>query len=369
MTYVVDRAGARGDSVGRSDSATSVPDTMRGMSEAPQPVVASRDEPHDHGTRAAIDGAFAVLVGLLAVVQARINGELALAIGSGFEAAAWSFATGLVVIAVIVSALPGARAGVRRMRAAFRPPASAPWWILLGGLGGATFVAAQGLVVPVTGVALFTIAVVAGQSANSLVVDKFGIGPGGRRPVTVPRVVAAGLAVTGVVVAVSGELDSGVVAAGLLAFALIAGGAIALQQGVNGRVAVVARTPLPATLVNFSLGFASLFVVASVLEVVDGAAFTAPPAPWHEPVLWLGGPIGVAFVMVAAFAVRGLGVLVFSLLTIVGQLVGGVVVDLIAPVPGEAGVGGHTVAAVILSIAATVLAFLGGRRAAGRMPV
>lgn len=339
---------------------------MQHMS-ASEPTVVVPHEPHDHGAKAVVDGAFALLVGLLAVVQARINGQLALVVGSGIEAAVWSFAIGLLVIIVVVAVVPSARAGVRRLYRAVVPTRMVPWWIFLGGLGGATFVASQGLVVPVTGVALFTIAVVAGQSANSLLVDKLGIGPGGPRPVTWARVVAAALAVAGVFLAVSGELADGVAAVGLLAFALVAGGAIALQQGVNGRVAVLARSPLPATLVNFTLGFTALLIVAGVIEGFDDVAFNPPPAPWTDPVLWLGGPIGVAFVMVAAFAVRRLGVLVFSLITIVGQLLGGVLVDIIAPVPGGTGVSVQTVAAVVLSIAATVLAFLGGRRAAGRM--
>lgn len=337
------------------------------MSEAPESVVESLDEPHDHGFRAVIDGALAILVGLLAVIQARINGELALVVGSGIEAAVASFGSGLLLIAVIVLVVPSARAGTRRLLHAVRVHPRVPLWTFLGGLGGATFVASQGLVVPTTGVALFTIAVVAGLSGNSLVADKYGIGPGGRRPVTWPRVVAALVAVSGVGLAVSGELGNGEVAVGLLLFAIFAGATVAVQQGLNGRVAVLAGTPLPAALVNFIVGFTALLAVATVIEAFDSQAFTAPPTPWAEPVLWLGGPIGVAFVVVAAFAVRGLGVLVFSLLTIVGQLVGGVLVDLVAPVPGDAGLTWQTIAAVLLSMAATLLAFLGSRRSPGTM--
>lgn len=120
-----------------------------------------------------------MLVGLLAVIQARIgNGELALVVGSGIEAAVASFGSGLLLIVVIVLSVPSARAGTRRLAHAARVPPKVPIWTFLGGLGGATFVAAQGLVVPTTGVALFTIAIVAGLSGNSLVADKYGIGPG-----------------------------------------------------------------------------------------------------------------------------------------------------------------------------------------------
>ncbi|MFM2438876.1 MAG: hypothetical protein RLZ55_1701 [Actinomycetota bacterium] len=320
------------------------------------------DQARDHGVKAWIDGIGAVLVGVLSVVQARINGELALQVGSGTEAAVISFATGLLMIAVIVAVVPSGRRGAARVGQALRGTPRTPLWTFLGGLGGATFVASQGLVVPATGVALFTVAVVAGLTANSLVADRLGVGPGGPRPVTWPRVAAAAIAVAGVVLAVSGQFGHGEVHIALLTLAFLAGAAVALQQGVNGRVAVIAGSPLPAALVNFVVGFTALLLIASVIEAGDGQPLVLPPALWDQPVLWLGGPIGVAFVVVAAFAVRGLGVLVFSLLTIVGQLVGGVAVDVLAPVPGHIGVTAQTLAAVLLSIGATLLAFLGGRR-------
>lgn len=320
------------------------------------------DEAHDHGVKAWVDGIGAVVVGVLSVVQARINGQLALQVGSGTEAAVVSFGTGLLMIAIIVVLVASGRRGVARVAHSLRGAGRAPLWTFLGGLGGATFVASQGLVVPATGVALFTVAVVAGLTANSLVADRFGVGPGGRRPVTVPRVVAAAIAVAGVVLAVSGQLGHGDVHPALLTLAFAAGAAVALQQGVNGRVAVIAGSPLPAALVNFVVGFTVLLLIAGVIEAGDGTSLVLPPAPWDQPLLWLGGPIGVAFVVVAAFAVRGLGVLVFSLLTIVGQLVGGVVVDVVAPVPGHTGVTAQTLAAVLMSIGATLLAFLGSRR-------
>lgn len=328
------------------------------------------DEPHDHGVRVVIDGALAVLVGLLAVLQARINAELAVEVGSGVEAAMFSFGSGLVLIAAVVAAVPAARRGVGRLwRAVTSVTRRMPWWTLLGGLGGATFVASQGLAVPVTGVALFTVAVVAGQTGNSLVADRLGVGPGGKRAVTFPRVVAAVMATGGVALAVVGELgtdsSAGWTTALLLGFAMLAGAAVAFQQGLNGRVAVVAGSPLTAAGVNFTVGFAALFVIATAFELVDGAAVTWPPMPWEEPLLWLGGPIGVAFVGVASFAVRGLGVLLFSLLTIVGQLLGSVGLDLLAPVSGGGDLGLHTAAAVVVSILATAVAFVGTRRPAG----
>ncbi len=326
-----------------------------------------------HGARFWVDVVLAIVVGVLSVVQARINGALAVRVGSGTEAALWSFLTGLVIVLALIALTPSGRAGAARLTREVRSRAIAPW-LLLGGLGGATFVASQGLVVPSTGVALFTVAVVAGLTGNSLVADRLGVGPGGRRQVTLARVLAAAITVAGVALAVSGSAMDGHGHVGLLVFAVFAGALVAIQQGLNGRVAVAAGSPLTAAGVNFVVGCTALLLLTEVFQLAHVGTFVAPPAPWDEPVLWLGGPIGVVFVGVAAFAVRELGVLLFSLLTIVGQLVGGVLTDLVAPLPGADGVTWQTFAAVGMCIGATALAFLGSRARrsaapAGTMPV
>ena len=299
------------------------------------------------------DGSLAVLVGVLAVIQARINGQLAIRVGSGFEAAAISFGFGLVLILVVIACTPSARAGASRLISSIG--------VTTDTAASATFVASQGLVVPSLGVALFTVAVVAGQTGNSLVADRLGVGPGGRRPVTLPRVVAALLCIVGVGIAVSGDLGDARVSIGLLLLALIAGALVAFQQGLNGRVSVAAGSPFVAAGVNFIVGTAALLTIATLVENFDGTPFVAPPALWSEPVLWLGGPIGVAFVTVAAFAVRSLGVLLFSLLTIVGQLLGSVGVDLVVPTQGAVALSWQVLLAVVLSVVAAALAFIGAR--------
>lgn len=318
------------------------------------------------------DGILAVAIGVIAVLQSRVVGAMSLRVDSGFEAAALSFWAGLAVIAVVVALTPSARHGLTRLADQLRTPRQIPLWWLLGGLGGATFVASQGLAVPVVGVALFTVAAVAGITANSLAADRVGLTPGGSRPITAPRLAAAVLALAGATLAVSGDIappgqenSTGAVIA--LLISVVAGALVAFQQGFNGLIAVAARSPLAATLVNFIVGVTALTIVAVAIENLDQPAHIAPPAPWEEPALWLGGPMGVAIVVIASIAVRGLGVLLLSLLTIVGQLGGSVVVDLVAPIPGAAPLTWVTLAAVGLSVIATLLAFIGSRSPAGTM--
>ena len=83
--------------------------------------------------------------------------------------------------------MPSIRAGVVRVPGAVRSGELA-WWQVLGGILGGFFVGVQTAAVPVLGVAVFTVAVVAGQSSNSLVVDRVGLGPAGKQAITPRRV-------------------------------------------------------------------------------------------------------------------------------------------------------------------------------------
>ena len=335
------------------------------------PSLAAGEEQSARPANRGLDTVLALAIGAISVLQSRVVGALSQRVDSGFEAAAISLWVGLFVIAVIVTFTPAARQGVARLRGLLRRPRQIPWWMLLGGIGGAAFVSSQGLAVPVVGVALFTVAAVAGLTANSLLADRVGLTPGGSRPITAPRLGAAVLAHSGVALAVSGDIarpgnDSTAAVVALLV-SVVAGAMVAFQQGFNGLVAVAVRSPLTAALVNFIVGVTALTLLAVLIENLDRPAYIAPPAPWQEPGVWLGGPMGVAIVVLAAFAIRGLGVLLFSLLTIVGQLVGGVVMDIVAPVPGVAALSWVTFAAVGLAVMATLLAFVGGRGTTGRM--
>ena len=138
-----------------------------------------------------------------------------------------------------------ARSRTRRLR----------WWQLLGGLGGALFVASQSITVATLGVALFTVCVVAGQTGNSLLVDRLGLGPGGRARITVARRRRGGahrrrrrhrrerpLAPR----ATSSRCSCVLV--------VLAGAAAAFQQAFNGQVARVSDSAPVSSLVNFVVG-------------------------------------------------------------------------------------------------------------------
>ena len=281
----------------------------------------------------------AVFVGALTVLQSRINGELGAKLGDGFFAAWVSFSVGLVVISVIVFVSNRQRSAVRQLKAAVRPrdrsPALITPWFLLGGLGGATFVAAQSTTVQYLGIAIFTVSVVAAQNGNSLVVDRVGLGRAGVQRLTPRRIVAALIATVGVAIAVSSRLGEQGFALWALAFALFAGALIAIQQAINSRVAQAAGSAWVAGLVNFIVGWLGLSVAVVVYQIVSPHSLGDTPLPWEAPWLYTGGIIGVAFIVVAAAVVHSLGVLLFALLSITGQMSGALALDIFAREAGQ----------------------------------
>ncbi|MEU4790255.1 DMT family transporter [Micromonospora tulbaghiae] len=264
--------------------------------------------------------------GVMVAVQSRINGELGVRLADGIAAAVVSFGVGLLILLVLVPATPGGRRGLAALRGALRAGTLRPWQCL-GGVCGAFLVATQGLTIGALGVAVFTVAVVAGQSGSSLLVDRAGIGPAGRQPVTPNRLIGAVLTVLAVLLAVGDRLgDPQALALALLPLA--AGVGIAWQQAVNGRVRAASGSAMTATLVNFTVGTAALLVTFAVDLAVRGRPGGAFP---DEPWLYLGGPLGIVFIALAAALVRFTGVLLLGLATIAGQIVGAVLLDLLLP--------------------------------------
>ncbi len=297
--------------------------------------------------------------GAFLAVQARMNGELATAFGHGLDAAIWSFGSGLVVLCVLAALSSSMRQGFRSVRDALRGRRLA-WWQCVGGVIGGLYVFTQAYAVPLAGVALFTIAVVGAQTLSAVGVDRFGIGPAGKVAVSWPRVVASLMAVVGVVISV-GDRVRGTSSAVVLpvVLAALAGAAMTVQQGLNGRVTVAAGQPLTTTWLNFATGSAVLWLIA--IPASRGSAFGAPASlavPWWA---WFGGVLGIGIISVAAPSVRHLGVLLVSLLMLAGQLLAAVLLDLV-----DAATRSHitpvAVIGLLVTLAAAVLAGLAATR-------
>ena len=299
---------------------------------------------------------FGVLAGVGLAVQSRINGELAVRLHDPIGAALVSFGSGLIVLAIVVPLLPSGRAGLRHLRDGLRGRRIRAWQCL-GGMCGGFLVATQGLTVPTLGVAVFIVAVVAGQSSSSLMVDRAGAGPAGPQPVTTPRLAGAILTVAAVVVSVADRIGhSGALVLAVLP--LLAGLGIAWQQAVNGHVRMVADSAMVAGLVNFVTGTAVLLLAFAVSVPLRGLPGRLPAGPWW---LYAGGLLGIVFIAVGAAVVRHTGVLLLGLSMIAGQVTGALLLDEI--VPSDAGrPGWNTVLGAALTLVAVGVAVLPARR-------
>jgi transporter family-2 protein len=295
--------------------------------------------------------------GFMNSLQARANGELTRHIGNGVQAALISFATGLVILTVAVLVVPGFRAGVGRIRQAAGSH-RLPWWSMVGGFLGGAFIACQSFSTALVGVALFSVGMVAGQTANSLIVDRIGLSPIGKTPVSARRIIAAVVTIGAVVLAVSGRASGTDLSVPAMAVALLGGCLVAVQQALNGRVNVVSQQPVATTWLNFVFGTAGLALGVLVGLLAFGATLHAPASgPWW---MYLGGTFGLIFIITAAWAVPRYGVLVFALVTIAGQMTSALLLDVIAPV-GTNTVTVSVVAGVLLTYLAVLVGALARR--------
>jgi len=110
---------------------------------------------------------FAVAAGAMLPFQFGINAQLSHWLGSPIRAAFVSFLVGTVAL-LILSAV------VRRPLPSAGRLGEIPWWVWIGGLLGAFYVAGSIVTAPKLGAATLTAAVVAGQALASTFVDQFG---------------------------------------------------------------------------------------------------------------------------------------------------------------------------------------------------
>ena len=284
----------------------------------------------------------AVLSGALVALQQQLNGDLGRSLHDPLLAAVVSFGTGLVVVTTLLLVRRSSRLALPRAWAL-------PWWTRLGGLGGASLVAAGAAAAPEIGVALLTVGLVAGSTVGGLAVDRAGLGPGGHRPLTRARLVGAALCLVAIAIsAVAGLKDASPL---LLSLVVGAGAFIALQQALNGRVRQAADATV-ATFVNFVAGTSALLLGLGAKALLVGVNAERWPSQWW---LYLGGPMGATFVAVAALVVRRLGVLRLGLAVTAGQLLGGIVLDL------GRGVANTTLIAAVLTMTAVAVSGRGQR--------
>jgi transporter family-2 protein len=273
----------------------------------------------------------ATISGVMIALQARANGELSHRLNNGVQAALISFGSGLAIIALVAIFSPSIKDGSRNLRGAVVRKEIPKWTLFAGALGG-TFVGIQTHVVPVIGVAIYSVASIAGQTAASLLVDRLGITGGGKKQITFRRVAAATFTVVAVLVSVLDRIESADLALFSVFLAGIAGAVVGVQRALNGQINEHSHQSYTTSLLNFIMGSSFLLILlSSLLLFGDSQLSPLPAGPWW---IYTGGVIGVIYIAFTSKIVQHLGVLTFTLFSVGGNLLGSLVIDLVSPTAG-----------------------------------
>ncbi len=277
-----------------------------------------------------LDG-LAALSGVMIALQARANGELSYRIDNAPQAALVSFSSGLFFITIYAIFSPKIKEGIRRLKAAVSSGEIPKIRLLAGSLGGA-FVALQTSVVPLIGVALYSVASIAGQSAVSLLVDRIGLTGGGIKLISPRRIAAAFITVIAVLVSVLDKLEADNFQLFALLLAVIAGALVGVQRALNGQINEHSQNSYSTSLLNFITGtsFLTLFIII-LIALGRVELQPLPIGPWW---IYTGGVIGVIYIAATSLIVQHLGVLTFTLFSVGGQLIASLLLDIYSPTQG-----------------------------------
>jgi transporter family-2 protein len=287
----------------------------------------------------------AALSGILISMQARANGELSLRLDNGLQAAFISFSSGLLIIAIISIFSPTIKNGAKRLRTAVVAKEIAPWTLFAGALGGA-FVAVQTQIVPLIGVAIYSVASIAGQGATSLIVDRIGLTGGGKKPISPRRIAAAVVTVLAVLVSVLDRIDAKDLSFIAVVLAGVAGAIVGVQRAMNGLINEHSKQSFTTSLLNFIMGSSVLGIALLVAVAIGKVEFVAlPSGPWW---MYMGGTIGVIYIAFTSTIVQHLGVLTFTLFSTGGQLVGALLIDIYSPTKGVS-VSAYLVSGIVMT--------------------
>ena len=133
----------------------------------------------------------------------------------------------------------------------------------------------------------------------------------------------------------------------MVALAFAAGLLVSLSRQLNGRLAH-ATSPLVSSFWNHAVGLAALLLAGLALGGLLPAALW--DAPWQA---WIGGPIGVLFIAASSWLIARVGAVNTALLVIGGQMVTGVVLDVLTGAPGSGVARAAGVALILAGMALT----------------
>ncbi|KJZ19582.1 DMT family transporter [Loktanella sp. S4079] len=113
------------------------------------------------------------------------------------------------------------------------------------------------------------------------------------------------------------------------ALAVLAGVLVGLSRQLNGRLAL-STSAMESSFWNHFVGF----VFITCMALVVGGLFAGEPekSAWWA---YLGGPIGVIFIAAGSWLIPRIGAAQTAMLIIAGQMISGVILDIVMGAPGS----------------------------------
>jgi transporter family-2 protein len=255
-------------------------------------------------------------------LQAGISGQLAHELNDGIMAALISNIGGTLFTGLFLLN-PEVR---RKGKKLFQDVVSGKFakWQLLGGVAGAIYISTASSTVSIIGTGLFTVVLVASQNMSGIVVDRFGLSSGFRKKITPKRSIAAVIGIAAVLLSVTDF--QGKILWIPIAAVVMAGVAVTVQFALNGRVTKAANSQVSA-FINFPMSMITVSITLIVMNLF-GKSWNTWPNQWW---LYTAGFLGAVVVFLAAATIRTLGVLLFGLASVAGQLITSIALDVILP--------------------------------------
>jgi transporter family-2 protein len=107
-------------------------------------------------------------------------------------------------------------------------------------------------------------------------------------------------------------------------FAFLSGALITCQAGANTELKKSLGHPMPAVVINYSLGLLGVLIYSVMTKVSVPPLSSISTVPWWG---WIGGLLGVAYGLAAVFLGSKLGAAPLMALVLTGQLLCSVVLD------------------------------------------
>lgn len=106
--------------------------------------------------------------------------------------------------------------------------------------------------------------------------------------------------------------------------ATLAGAGLPVQLGMNNQIRLMTGSPMTAAFISFFTGTVALALYVTVLRQPLPTPLQIGNAPWW---IWLGGIVGVFYIVVAIVVAPKIGPAVLFSLVVAGQLINSVVID------------------------------------------